>query len=268
MSNKPYVFISYAHKDTDLVLPCINQMKKNGINIWYDEGIQAGSEWPEYIAQQVVSCTKFVLFISKAYLESQNCKRELNFAISRKKDILSVFMEDVELSPGMEMQLGTYQAVFRNRYATSAEFQDAFCKEEWFNSCRVLEVESEPVETATANQETAPAPAEPVAPPVVESTPVTEPAAPTVQVEQPKVVPKDDNYKIRPLKKRTTAALLAFLLGGIGLHRFYLDKNLSAMLYACFCWTIVPSILGIVDGVSILKEDDNVFVTKYKCRTR
>ena len=90
MDNRPYVFISYAHLDSNFVLPCVEAMSKCGINIWYDEGIQAGSEWPEYIAEKVVSCTKFLLFISKAYLESQNCKREFNFAISRKKDILSI----------------------------------------------------------------------------------------------------------------------------------------------------------------------------------
>ena len=114
-SNKPYVFISYAHRDSDAVLPVIQAMKRSGINLWYDEGIAAGSEWPEYIAEKVMHCSKFLLFISNHYLDSQNCKREINFAISRKKDILSVYLEDVDLSPGMEMQLGTYQAFFRKR---------------------------------------------------------------------------------------------------------------------------------------------------------
>ena len=86
-----YVFISYAHRDSEAVLPCVQTMKQDGIHLWYDEGIEAGSEWPEFIAQKVIGCSKFVLFVSQAYLESQNCKRELNFAISRKKEILSVF---------------------------------------------------------------------------------------------------------------------------------------------------------------------------------
>ena len=89
--NQSYVFISYAHKDASVVLPCVEAMKQSGICLWYDEGIEAGSEWPEFIAEKVVGCCKFVLFVSDAYLDSQNCKRELNFAISRKKDILTVF---------------------------------------------------------------------------------------------------------------------------------------------------------------------------------
>ena len=44
VDNNSYVFISYAHKDSAIVLPCIEAMKKKGVNLWYDEGIAAGSE--------------------------------------------------------------------------------------------------------------------------------------------------------------------------------------------------------------------------------
>ena len=134
-NDKPYVFVSYAHADKEVVMPTINAMKAHNINIWYDGGIEAGSEWPEYIAEKVISCSRFILFISDAYLKSQNCKRELNFAISRKKEILSIYLHDVELSPGMEMQLGTYQAFFRNRFATNELFFAALCKEHLFDPC-------------------------------------------------------------------------------------------------------------------------------------
>lgn len=137
MDNKPYVFISYAHLNSQQVLPCIQAMKRCGIQVWFDEGIAAGSEWPEYIAEKVVGCSKFVLFVSQAYLNSQNCKRELNFAISRKKEILSIFLEDVALSPGMEMQLGTYQSVYKSRFESTDAFHSFFEKEPFFYTCKV-----------------------------------------------------------------------------------------------------------------------------------
>ena len=136
IQNTPYVFVSYAHKDANVVLPCIDALKRKNINVWYDEGIQAGSEWPEYIAEKVVYCTKFILFISRAYLASQNCKRELNFAISKKKELLSIFIEDVELSPGVEMQLGTYQSLFKNRFISDDAFRTSLCNEHWFDDCK------------------------------------------------------------------------------------------------------------------------------------
>ncbi len=132
----PFAFISYAHADSAAVIPIVTAMQRAGICVWYDNGIEAGSEWPEYIAQKVASCTKFVSFISGAYLSSQNCKRELNFAVSRGKELLSVYLEKVELSLGMEMQLGTYQAMFRERFATLEQFTEALCRERFFAVCR------------------------------------------------------------------------------------------------------------------------------------
>lgn len=42
-------------------------------------------------------------------------------------------------------------------------------------------------------------------------------------------------------------ALLAILLGGIGIHRFYARRFVSGILYILFCWTAIPAILGIVE---------------------
>jgi hypothetical protein len=44
-------------------------------------------------------------------------------------------------------------------------------------------------------------------------------------------------------KSRSTAALLALLLGGIGIHKFYVGKPGIGIIYALFCWTFIPSIV-------------------------
>ncbi|MBR0443693.1 MAG: coenzyme F420-0:L-glutamate ligase, partial [Clostridia bacterium] len=47
----------------------------------------------------VVNCSKFLSFISNAYLNSQNCKRELNYAVSKRKELLSVFIDGAFKDP-------------------------------------------------------------------------------------------------------------------------------------------------------------------------
>ena len=54
--NEPYVFVSYSHKDSDRVQPLIQELKERGFRIWYDAEIEAGSEWPEYIARRLLNC--------------------------------------------------------------------------------------------------------------------------------------------------------------------------------------------------------------------
>lgn len=265
MRNQDYVFISYAHRDSAIVLPCVNALKQKGINIWYDEGIQAGSEWPEYIAEKVVSCKKFVLFVSKAYLESQNCKRELNFAVSRKKDILSVYIEDVVLSPGMEMQLGTYQAVFKNKFTNNNAFFNSLCNESWFNDCRIADTTTQKIiKEQKSNTTTYTAPRNPVYTTHAPTANNTYRAATTVPpyTSQPGsgVSAAKTNKKY---KNKLVAGLLAIFLGSFGIHKFYLRQPIFGIIYILLSSTFISVILGIIDGIIILCMKQDKFDTKY-----
>ena len=48
--SEPYIFVSYAHKDAAMVMPLITGLQDRGFRVWFDAGIEAGTEWPEYIA--------------------------------------------------------------------------------------------------------------------------------------------------------------------------------------------------------------------------
>lgn len=58
-------------------------------------------------------------------------------------------------------------------------------------------------------------------------------------------------------KKKSVACFLAFFLGTIGAHLFYLGKHDQGLVYLLFCWTGVPTILGIVEGISFLFKTEN-----------
>jgi TM2 domain-containing membrane protein YozV len=64
-------------------------------------------------------------------------------------------------------------------------------------------------------------------------------------------------------KNKVTAALLAILLGGIGAHKFYLGQSGVGIAYLLFCWTGIPLIIGIIEGLMLLAMDDQAFADKY-----
>ena len=41
--------------------------------------------------------------------------------------------------------------------------------------------------------------------------------------------------------------LLALFLGTFGVHHFYLRRTGLGILYCCFCWTRIPTILGFIE---------------------
>lgn len=65
------------------------------------------------------------------------------------------------------------------------------------------------------------------------------------------------------MKDKTTAAILAFLLGGIGVHRFYLGQGGLGILYLLFCWTLIPMLISFIDFIIFLTMNDNTFNEKY-----
>jgi TM2 domain-containing membrane protein YozV/ribosomal protein L40E len=64
-------------------------------------------------------------------------------------------------------------------------------------------------------------------------------------------------------KSRIAAALLAFFLGGFGVHRFYLGQIGWGFVYLLFCWTFIPAIASIVEFVLFLTMSDETFNLKY-----
>lgn len=65
--------------------------------------------------------------------------------------------------------------------------------------------------------------------------------------------------RTRKPKNRTVAVLLALFLGGLGAHKFYLERPGMGLLYLIFCWTFIPSIIGLIEGIAYLTQPDEGF---------
>lgn len=102
---------------------------------------------------------------------------------------------------------------------------------------------------------------------ISQPTQATQPAQPVQQVvyvqQQTPVNPERANW---PIKNKIVAAILALILGGLGIHKFYLGQGGKGVLYLIFCWTYVPAILSFIEGITILCSNDENFQIKYKCR--
>ena len=69
-----------------------------------------------------------------------------------------------------------------------------------------------------------------------------------------------------PIKSKIVAGILALLLGGLGIHKFYLGKVGMGVLYLCFCWTGIPALIAFVEGIIYLCSNDENFQLKNHVR--
>lgn len=134
MSEK-YIFISYAHKDSDIVLPILRRMSWDGYVIWYDNHIAAASEWDDSIAEHIENSSYVISFISKNYMESENCMDELKYARDEKKKPLLVFLEDLSLRGGLAMRLNRLQHIHRFKFTNTELFFRKLYEAEGINVC-------------------------------------------------------------------------------------------------------------------------------------
>jgi TM2 domain-containing membrane protein YozV len=75
----------------------------------------------------------------------------------------------------------------------------------------------------------------------------------------------DKNGSIKRIKDRYAAIIIAFGLGWIGMHKFYLGKWGWGLIYLLFSLSTLPLIISIVEGVLYLLMSDEEFDYKYNC---
>jgi serine/threonine-protein kinase len=107
------MFVCYAHRDSQVVYSDLIQLRNEGINLWYDEGIQAGSSWRSEIASAIKGATKLLFFISESSLKSAHCLREIDYALSHDIEIVPVYLENVDLPDELALVLNRVHALFR-----------------------------------------------------------------------------------------------------------------------------------------------------------
>ncbi len=113
MGEDPYLFVSYTHKDKADVYPIIQNLYKNGLNIWYDEGIPLSTDWCNTIAEKLMNCNIFLSFISPNVNESDNTQDEIHLAMNQKKPLLAIYLKDTELIPGLQMRIRRVQGIMK-----------------------------------------------------------------------------------------------------------------------------------------------------------
>ena len=68
------------------------------------------------------------------------------------------------------------------------------------------------------------------------------------------------------VKDKWIAVLLALLLGGIGVHKFYLGKPAQGFIMLALCWTTIPYFWGLIEGVRYILASEKDFSERFAGR--
>ena len=120
LPRKAFVFVCYSHDDEAIVHPHVEWLQASGVELWYDRGIHAGTIWRNEIGEALERATHVLYFVSRASRASEHCDREVQYALDHHTLVIPVYLEDVELTPGLSVALGRVHALYAKRLGVDA----------------------------------------------------------------------------------------------------------------------------------------------------
>lgn len=141
INKENYVFISYSSKNQQMADSVRLLLKENSISCWmapYD--IPAGSRYAYVINDALEKCSCLLLLLTNASQMSQFVEREIERAITYKKPILPMQLEDLELNSGFKFYIGNSQIIAVPEICADApEFLRILAGIKQFLGCEVKE---------------------------------------------------------------------------------------------------------------------------------
>jgi hypothetical protein len=130
-----YIFVSYAHKDSALVLPILEAMTARGFRIWYDTGLEAGADFVAKIDERLSGAHCVLVFHSERLLASRTCAREIAMAYANKTPVVLALLEPVYLSHEVSHPACVQLLPYRP-YESAEAFADALAALSVIQECK------------------------------------------------------------------------------------------------------------------------------------
>ncbi|MCM1159125.1 MAG: TIR domain-containing protein [Bacteroidales bacterium] len=112
MAEKKYVFVSYSSRDGKYVNPIVKLLEESGIYCWKaPEMIPAGSSYAREIPRAIKDCSVFLLMLSKTSQDSIWVEKEIDNAISNRKDIIPFQLDETPLNETFRFYLNNVQMI-------------------------------------------------------------------------------------------------------------------------------------------------------------
>lgn len=99
-SESDCVFVSYAHDDSEFVLPLATALREDGIDIWLDQWeLKPSDDWQLRIGEALKRCPILLVILSPDSVKSPEVRGELQFALNEesKKRVVPVLYKKCEI---------------------------------------------------------------------------------------------------------------------------------------------------------------------------
>ncbi len=103
-----YFFVSFCRADAERVFSLLDRMARDGCRFWYNA--PAAGAPPEKVAERLNGAEACVAVIGDGLLADEACRREISYALTKRKFYVSLYIAHPDLPPAIGAQLSTYRS--------------------------------------------------------------------------------------------------------------------------------------------------------------
>jgi len=91
-------FVSYSREDLEFVLRLAKDIKAKGAKVWMDKlDIGVGEDFRQAIQKSLIDCSRVLVVLSSAFVDSPEAQAEVNFALAKGKKIVPLLYRQCEI---------------------------------------------------------------------------------------------------------------------------------------------------------------------------
>jgi hypothetical protein len=118
---EPYIFLRFDRSDENTAALIVNNLIERQFRVFYDR--HDGRELPdsEELAVRILSAHLAVFLISEGALASLEFRNSINYALSKKKKIFCIYLDDKKMDYGFDIQLANIPGASLSNYRDAAD---------------------------------------------------------------------------------------------------------------------------------------------------
>jgi len=102
IKREPYFFVSYSHRDREMVDRISSELRKRGLTIWRDvDNLRPGEEWASATEEALRTASGIIVFLSPNSLQSDSVQVEIAFAQTQKIAVFPIVLKPIEIPPAL-----------------------------------------------------------------------------------------------------------------------------------------------------------------------
>ncbi len=103
--DEPFLFVSYSHRDTELVFPILDALHDKKYRLWYDESCETGNDFRDELRTRIERCEAVLLFVSESSMLSPFCGMEIIVARENGKRLYPIYLDEADVPPSFQILL-------------------------------------------------------------------------------------------------------------------------------------------------------------------